>query len=111
MHTIRVACRTRKPPASTVAAAVFGHAGTSDADDDADWERLVVSSSVQPELQVRIDERHALGDADAVDVLDDREDDREQDHDVAGAGGAHRDHHNIRPGNRGKTWRADLRVV
>jgi hypothetical protein len=55
MHTIRVACRTRKPPASTVAAAVFGRAGTSDADDDADWERLVVSSSVQPDLQVRIE--------------------------------------------------------
>jgi hypothetical protein len=55
MHTIRVACRTRKPPASTVAAAVFGKAGTSDAGDDADWEQLVVASSVQPELQVRIE--------------------------------------------------------
>jgi hypothetical protein len=37
-----------------VAAAVFGLAGTSDAGDDAGWEHLVVGSSVQPELQVRI---------------------------------------------------------
>jgi hypothetical protein len=54
MHTIRVACRTRKPPASTVAAAVFGNAGTSDAGDDADWEQLVATSSAQPGAQVRV---------------------------------------------------------
>ena len=55
MHVIRVACRTARPPASTVAAAVFGRAGGSDTGDDVEWERLVVSSSVQPELQVRIE--------------------------------------------------------
>ena len=55
MHTIRVACRTALPPASTVAAAVFGRAGTCDAGDDAPWEQLVVASSVQPALQVRVD--------------------------------------------------------
>jgi hypothetical protein len=54
MHTIRVACRTARPPASSVAAAVFGKAGTSDAGEDADWEHLVVASTVQPELQVGI---------------------------------------------------------
>lgn len=54
MHTIRVACRTARPPASTVAAAVFGADGTSDATDDATWERLVIASSVRPELQVHI---------------------------------------------------------
>jgi hypothetical protein len=54
MHTIRVACRTARPPASTVAAAVFGDAGTCDASDDAPWEQLLIASSVQPDQQVRI---------------------------------------------------------
>jgi hypothetical protein len=55
MHTIRVACRTGRPPASTVAAAVFGNAGTCASGDGADWEQLVVASAVQPEWQVRIE--------------------------------------------------------